>query len=212
MYALVHMSLPLIFSGDYATARKLLDEVAVLADAMGSLFWKTYGLLHQACLLTLTGRAADAVPTFIAGLAAWRSLGSTLNVPLYLGYLAKAHAELGQEDDAWRCAGEAVTAIKTTEQRMWEPEVNRLVAEVALKSRESGEAEPYFGRALEVARQQKAKSCELRAAMSMARLWRDQGKPQRARKLLAPVYSWFTEGFGMRDLKEAKALLEELVG
>ena len=210
MYALVHMSLPLLFNGDYATARSVLNEVAVLAHAMGSLFWKTYGMLHQACLLTMTGNAADAVTTFIAGLAVWRSLGPTLNVPLYLGYLAKAHAELDQTDDAWRCVGEAMTAIETTEQRLWEAEVNRLAGEVALKSRELGRTELYFERALEVARRQKAKSCELRAAMSMARLWHDQGKPQQARELLAPVYRWFTEGFDTRDLREAKALLDAL--
>ena len=80
-------------------------------------------------------------------------------------------------------------------------------AEIAEPDRESGS---YFQRALAVARQQQAKSWELRAAMSLARLWRDQGKPQQARELLAPVYGWFTEGFDTLDLKEAKALLEEL--
>jgi predicted ATPase len=74
----------------------------------------------------------------------------------------------------------------------------------------SAKAEVYFDRALAVARQQQAKSWELRAAMSMARLWRHQGKPQQARELLAPVYNWFTEGFDTRDLKEAKTLLEQL--
>jgi predicted ATPase len=210
LYALVNVSLPLLFTGDYATATKLLAEVAELADAMGSLFWKTYGMLNLACLLALTGNAAEAVATFIAGLAAWRSLGATLNEPLYLGCLAKAHAELDQSDDAWRCVGEAMTVINSTEQRMWEAEVNRLAGEVALRSREPDKAGQYFERALEVARRQKAKSCELRAAMSMARLLRDQGKPQRAHELLAPVYGWFTEGFDTLDLKEAKALLDEL--
>jgi len=83
---------------------------------------------------------------------------------------------------------------------------------LALMSSEQdvAKAQAYFDRALAVARQQKAKSWELRAAMSMARLWRDQGKPQQARELLAPVYGWFTEGFDTRDLKEAKALLDEL--
>ena len=91
-------------------------------------------------------------------------------------------------------------------------EINRVAGEIALKSPEAGppKAEEYFERALGVARQQQAKSWELRAAMSLARLWRDQGKVQQARELLAPVYGWFTEGFDTRDLKEAKALLEEL--
>ena len=96
---------------------------------------------------------------------------------------------------------------------MWEAEVHRLAGEIALKSPvpDASKAEAYFERALAVAREQQAKSWELRAAMSMARLWRDQGKRDEARVLLAPVYGWFTEGFDTLDLKEAKMLLEELV-
>ena len=129
-----------------------------------------------------------------------------------LSYLARAHAELGQFDDAWRCIGEAMTAMETTKERWFEAEVHRIAGEIALMSPEpdAAKAEAYFERALAVARQQQAKSWELRAAMSMARLWRDQGKRQQARELLAPVYGWFTEGFDTLDLKEAKALLDEL--
>ena len=126
-------------------------------------------------------------------------------------YLAKAHAEAGQLDEAWRHIDEAITAIDTTKERVWENEVNRTAGEIALKSPQpdAAKAEAYFQRALAVARQQQAKSWELRAAMSLARLWRDQGKAQQARELLAPVYGWFTEGHDTRDLKEAKKLLEE---
>ena len=133
-------------------------------------------------------------------------------MPLVLSHLASAHAELGQFDDAWRCIGEAMTVMETTKERRWEAEVNRVAGEIALKSPEpdAAKAEAYFERALSVARQQQAKSWELRAAMSMARLWRDQGKRDEARELLAPVYGWFTEGFDTLDLKEAKALLDEL--
>ena len=129
-----------------------------------------------------------------------------------LSHLARAHAELGHVDDAWRCIGEAMTAIETTKERWCEAEVNRVAGEIALKSPEpdAAKAEDYFERALAVARQQQAKSWELRAAMSLARLWRDQGKPQQARELLAPMYEWFTEGFDTLNLKEAKALLAEL--
>ena len=105
-----------------------------------------------------------------------------------------------------------MTAVETTNERWYEPEINRIKAEIALKLPQLGSAQAgaFFERALTVARTQQAKSWELRAAMSMARLWRDQGKPQQARDLLAPVSGWFTEGFDTRDLKEAKALLEEL--
>jgi predicted ATPase len=126
--------------------------------------------------------------------------------------LTGAYLKLGQFDDAWRCIGEAMTAVATTKESWCEPEINRVAGEIALLSPtpNAAKAEAYFERALAVARQQQAKSWELRAAMSMARLWRDQGKPQQARDLLAPVYGWFTEGFDTRDLREAKALLEAL--
>jgi predicted ATPase len=103
--------------------------------------------------------------------------------------------------------------IENAKERWYEAEVHRTAGEVALKSpkRDAAKAEAHFERALAVARQQQAKSWELRAAMSMARLWRDQGKRDEARELLAPVYGWFTEGFDTLDLKEAKALLDELV-
>jgi predicted ATPase len=126
--------------------------------------------------------------------------------------LTRAHAELGQFDDALCCIREAMAAIETTKESWYEAEVNRLAGEIALMSPEpdAAKAEAYFDRALSVARVQQAKSWELRAAMSMARLWRDQGKRDEARELLAPVYGWFTQGFDTLDLKEAKALLNEL--
>jgi predicted ATPase len=126
--------------------------------------------------------------------------------------LASAHAELGQFEEAWRRIGEAMTTVETTKEKWCEAEVNRTAGEIALKSSEPdvAKAQAYFARALAVARQQQAKSWELRAAMSMARLWRSQGKSQQARELLAPVYGWFTEGFDTLDLREAKALLAEL--
>jgi predicted ATPase len=131
---------------------------------------------------------------------------------LYLSYLAKAHAELGQFDDAWRCVGEAKNQVKSTKETWHEPEVHRVAGEIALMlpDADTGKAEAYFDHALSVARAQQAKSWELRAAMSIARLWRDQGKRDEARDLLAPVYGWFTEGFDTFDLKEAKALLDDL--
>ena len=133
-------------------------------------------------------------------------------MPLSLTYLTRAYAKRGQFDDAWRSIGEAVAMVETTKERWCEAEVNRIAGAIALKSPEpdAAKAEGYFERALAIARQQQAKSWELRAAMSLARLWRDQGKRDEARDLLAPVYGWFTEGFETLDLKEAKELLDEL--
>ena len=169
-------------------------------------------MAQQGWLLVLSGRASDAVHIITAGINAWRSTGATLALPGWLASLAAAYAELGQFDDARRCIGEAMTAMETTNERWFEVELNRAAGEIALKSPEpdAAKAEAYFERALAVAREQQAKSWELRAAMSMARLKRDQGKRAEARDLLAPVYGWFTEGFDTLDLKEAKMLLDEL--
>jgi predicted ATPase len=144
-----------------------------------------------------------------SSITALQSTGSTLWLPLHLPYLARAYGEVGQFDDAWRCIDEAIAAIETTNERWVEVEVHRTGGEIALLSPDpdAAKAEAYFEHALMVARKQQAKSWELRAAMSMARLWRDQGRQDEARDLLARVYGWFTEGFDTLDLKEAKALI-----
>jgi predicted ATPase len=198
--------------GNYTTASAQADETIAPADDKGAWYWKAWGLVHKGCVFATTGKAPDAVRVLTSGIAALRSTGTTLRMPTYLSYLARAYAEDGKFNDARRCIGEAMAAVETTKERWCEAEVHRIAGEIALMSpeRDATKARPYFERALAVARQQQAKSWELRAAMSMARLWRDQGKPQQARELLAPIYGWFTEGFDTRDLKEAKALLEEL--
>jgi class 3 adenylate cyclase/predicted ATPase len=210
MYALTLAFWIHIFRGSYAAANALADELFALSDEKGALWWKGLGRIAQGCALSLTGRASDAVQMMTSGLAETRSTGATLNLPNHLSYLALAHAELGQIDDARRCVGEAMTTMETNKEKWFETEVNRVAGEVVLKSLDTVKAEAYFHRALEVARQQQAKSWELRAAMSIARLRRSQGKPQQARELLAPIYGWFTEGFDTLDLQEAKALLEQL--
>jgi class 3 adenylate cyclase/predicted ATPase len=201
-----------ILRGNYAAANAQADELVALADEKGALFWKAAGMIHRGAVLALTGKASDAVQMVTTGLTVCRLAGTTMHVPSWLSFLAKARSELGQFDDAWRCIGEALTAIKTTNERWFEAEIHRMAGEIAVKppQPDAAKAEAHFERALAVARQQQAKSYELRAAMSMARLWRDRGKPQQARELLAPVYGWFTEGFDTLDLKEAKALLDAL--
>jgi predicted ATPase len=213
MFALNHTTMFVrIPCGSYATAKTALEEVITLADEKGALFWKALGKLNQAWVLTLTGKASDAIQMFTSGNAAYRSTAATIWRPLHLSHLARAHAELSQFDDAWRHMGEAMEAIETTEERWFEAEANRIAGEITLLSPEpnAAKAQTYFERALIVARKQRAKSWELRAAMSMARLRREQGKRGEARELLAPVYGWFTEGFNTGDLIEAKALLEAL--
>ncbi len=213
MFALGATSLTHFLVGDYATANMLSDELILLADEKGTLIWKGWGMMNQGCVFACTGTVSDGVQTMSSGIAAWRSTGSTLLVPGYLTNFAKANVERGNLDEARRSIDEAMALMEATGERLWEAETNRIAGEIALLSLEpnAARAEAYFERALAVARRQQAKSWELRAAMSLARLWRDQGKPQQARELLAPVYGWFTEGFDTRDLKEAKALLDELV-
>ena len=200
-----------ILCGNYRTANARADEFIALSDEKDSAYWRTFGMLQRGRLLGLTGRASDAVQMISSSLTTSRSIGTIVLDPTWLSSLASAYANIGQFVDAWRCIGEAMTAIKTTGERWFEAEVNRIAGEIAFKSSpDAAEAEGYFERALAVARAQQAKSWELRAAMSMARLWLDQGKRNEARELLAPVYGWFTEGFDTLDLREAKTLLDEL--
>jgi class 3 adenylate cyclase/predicted ATPase len=212
MYVLNFSAWTHIHCGNYATTNALVDEFSALKDQTGSVFWGAWGMMQRGWLLALTGKASDAVQTITCGVTAMQSTGTTMWIPFWLSYLARANAEIGQPDDARRCIGEAMAAVETAKERWCEAEVNRIAGEIALLSPEPdvAKAETYFERALAVARKQQAKSWELRAAMSMARLWRDQGKRDEARDLLAHVYGWFTEGFDTLDLKEAKALLDAL--
>jgi len=212
MFALAHTVLPLMLGGNYAAAHAHADELVALAAEKGSSLWKACGMMMRGLLMAVTGKAPNAVQMITSGMTAWRSAGSTLWTALDLSYLAKAYAVTGQFDDAWRCVGEAMMVMENTKETWCEAEIHRMAGEIALLSGEpdAAKAQAYFERALAVARNQQAKSWELRGAMSMARLWRDQGKPTQARELLAPIYGWFTEGFDTRDLKEAKALLDEL--
>ena len=199
MLALALTSLTHLLLGNYAEATAQADELVAMAGEKSAALFKAWGSIEQGCVLAPTSKASDAVHRITSGIAAFRSTGATYFLPTWLSYLAKAYADLGQFDDAWHCIGEAIVVVEKTKETWWEAEVNRIAGEIALMSPE-----------LAVARKQQAKSWELRAAMSMARLWRDQGKRDAARELLAPVYGWFTEGFDTLDLKEAKALLEEL--
>jgi class 3 adenylate cyclase len=187
-------------------------RLVALADERGAPYGKALGTVVRGWLFAVTGKASDAVWAITSGITSLRSTGATLYKPRHLSFLAMAYAEIGQLDDAWRCIDDAIEKVERSKEKWGEAEVHRIAGEIALKSPapDPEKAETYFEHALAVARQQQAKSWELRAAMSMARLWHSQGKPQQARELLAPVYGWFTEGFDTRDLKEAKALLEGL--
>ena len=145
------------------------------------------------------------------GRAAYRATGAELLRSVFLGLLAESYAQGGQFEAGLATVVEALGVVESTGEQEYEAELYRLKGEPTLQqSQDIAEAEQCFHKALEIARHQQAKSWELRAATSLARLWQGQGKTTEARELLAPVYNWFTEGFETADLKDAKALLDQL--
>jgi predicted ATPase len=210
MYALFNTVFALSMCGRYEKALAQLDELASLATEQDAVLWKSVVRIGRGSLFAQMGEAADAVQMTPRGLSAWQATGSTCFLPWLLSHLAKSYGELGQIDEAWHHVREAMTAVAASKETWFEPEAHRIAGEIAVKEWSVLKAEASFNHALSLARGQQAKSWELRAAMSMARLWRDQGKRDEASDLLAPVYGWFTEGFDTLDLKEAKVLLDEL--
>jgi predicted ATPase len=160
------------------------------------------------------GRNEEGIEQIQEGLAESRAVGAELLRPYHLCVLAEACMETGRLHDGLNALTEALAAADEHENRHYEAEMHRLQGELLLRQHDSNtaEAQRCFERAIEVARQQSAKSWELRATTSLARLLREQGKRDEARTMLAEIYGWFTEGFGTRDLKDAKALLDELEG
>jgi predicted ATPase len=212
MFALLHAGFNNMHCRDYAAAIAQIDELVALADERGAPFWKGTGTAARGWFFTEAGKAPDAVLAITSGITSLRLTGATLYEPMHLSNLAMAYTALCQLDDARRCIDDAIEKVQRSKEKWSEAEAHRIAGEIALKAPgpDKEKAEECFGRALAVARQQQAKWWELRAAMSMARLWRDQGEWQQARELLAPIYGWFTEGFDILDLKNAKALLDEL--
>jgi TOMM system kinase/cyclase fusion protein len=174
--------------------------------AMDSIL-RSWALAHQ-------GQAQEGIEQITQGLRAHRATGAEEGRPCFLSLLAEAHGTLGEPEAGLTILTEALTLMDTTGERVWEPELYRLKGELLLQcsSDNHTEAETCFHQAIAIAQNQQAKSWELRATTSLARLWQCQGKRQEAYDLLAPVYHWFTEGFDTADLQDAKALLDALKG
>ena len=211
LFALTLTALTHVCCRDHTAATVHLEECIALAQQEVP-YIKHLATGNRGCALAQTGKPSEAIQAISAAIVGLRTIGASVWGTAWLAHLALAYAELGKLDYAWRYIDEAMTAVETTKEGWYQAEINRIAGEIALKLQEpdTAKAEEHFERALAVARQQQAKSWELRAVTSMARLWRDQCKPRQARELLAPVYGWFTEGFDTPDLKEAKALLDEL--
>ncbi|MCZ6679230.1 MAG: AAA family ATPase [Candidatus Poribacteria bacterium] len=187
------------------------SEFAV-ATEQGFPLWVAGGTFLRGWALTAQGQENDGIAQMRQGLDAWRATGAGMLSPYFLALLAEAYGKVGQPERGWTVLAEAIAAMETTDERSHEPELHRLKGELllTLSTENQAEAEVCFRQALDTARRQHARSWELRAAMSLSRLWQQRGKKEDARQLLAGIYGWFTEGFDTADLKAAEAQLEEL--
>jgi predicted ATPase len=175
-------------------------------------FFRAHAMVLRGWALVGQGKGEEGIAQLREGLVAYRATGADLECSHWLALLAEAHRDTGQPEEGLRAIAEALDHVAQTGIVYYEPELHRLEAEPRLRldTPDAQRAEASFLRALKTARKQQAKSLELRAATSLARLWGEQGRRAEARNLLAPVYGWFTEGFDTADLKEAQALLHQL--
>jgi predicted ATPase len=200
------------FRWDVPAVREQAEAAVALSIEHGFPFWAAAGTILRGWALAMQGQGEAGMAQVCQGIAAYRATEAPLLVAYYCTLLAEVSAHLGHPEDGLQALVEAHTLMEQQEERYWEAEVCRLRGVLLLRQpgASQAEAEACFQQALDVARRQEAKSLELRAAMSLARLWQQQCKRAAAYELLAPIYGWFTEGFDTADLKDAKALLVEL--
>ena len=194
------------------TAKEHAEAAISLTTEQGFLHWRVYSAILHGWTLAQQGQGKEGIEQMYQGLRAYRATGAEIWRPYWLALLAEAHGIIGQPEAGLTVLAEAMMFVETTGDRWYDPELYRLKGELLLQqnSDNQAEAETCFQHAIRIAQSQQAKSWELRASTSLARLWQKQGKHQEAYDLLAPVYGWFTEGFDTLDLKDAKALLDEL--
>jgi predicted ATPase len=201
------------FCRDVPAVHEQAEAAVALSTEQGFTQWAAWGTSIRGWAAAMQGQGAEGMAQVRQGIAAWRATGAALLVPYLCTVLADVADHLGHIEDGLQALAEAHTLVEQQEERWWEAEVYRLRGVLLLRQpgTSQAEAETWLQRALDVARRQEAKSLELRAAVSLSRLWQQQGKRTEAYELLAPIYGWFTEGFDTVDLQEAKALLEALV-
>jgi hypothetical protein len=199
---------------DVAATQAYAEATIALAIAQGLEHRIAQGRMMRGWARAMQGDAATGVAHLQQGLEAVQNRGQKLYHPYHLALLAEAYGKAGQPAAGLPCLAEALTRVEATEERWWEAELYRLKGELLLRlpRPDLSQATSCFHQALEVARSQQAKSLELRAALSLSRLWQQHGKRDQARQLLTEVYSWFTEGFETPDLQEARAWLEASTG
>jgi predicted ATPase len=172
--------------------------------------WFGHATVCRGFALVGLGQKMEGIAQIQTGLAAWYVTGARLQDTQWLGFLAEAHLQAGQFAASLDVLDRAAEVAAETGECHYQAEVYRLRGAALAETGEAAEGASWLQQAIDTARGQQAKSLELRAATSLARLWCDRGKRAQARDLLAPVYGWFTEGFDTADLKDAKALLDEL--
>jgi class 3 adenylate cyclase/predicted ATPase len=194
------------------TADELAEAALALSTKHGFAFWSSLIVFMQGWSLCQQGRGSEGVARMRTGFADAEATGAKMMRPMFCALLTEGYGQLGQLHEAWRMLSDALGAVEESGQRHYEAEMYRFKGQLHLRESppDVEQAVTCFQRALDIARQQQAKSWELRAAMSLARLWRDQGRPGEAHDLLAPIHGWFTEGFDTADLKDAQALLDEV--
>jgi predicted ATPase len=197
---------------EWSTAHERAEASLALSTEQAFVHWVGPGMFWQGWALAAQGNYEEGVAQMQHGLAAWQAVGAMSRRSAWLALLAEAHGGNGQAEAGLCLLAEALVVMDQTGARHDEPELYRIKGELLLRKAVPDESQvaACFHQALAVARQQQAKSWELRAAISLGRLWQRQGQRVEARELLAPIYGWFTEGFDTADLQEAKALLEEL--
>jgi predicted ATPase len=229
-YVLLHVTRLYQWRRDVSATLTWGEAAMALCAEHGFRQYVSIGRLLHGWALAAQGQADAGLAQMRQGLTAYEATGAAMWRPYFLAMLAEGYGQMGAANEGLQGLAEALTAVQHTGERVWEAELHRLQGELVLQSRhkplvpegsmsyatghtpQPAAAEACFHQALAVARHQQAKSLELRAATSLARLWQQQGKRDEAHKLLAPVYGWFTEGFETVDLHEAKALLENLGG
>jgi predicted ATPase len=211
-FALMYSAMVGAFGRDVSSAAAHAATLLELSREHKLDLWAASATLVQGWAMARQGQGAAGLAVIHRGLADWRNSGAEWMRPFFLGLLAEACALSGDVQRGLDALDEALATVERTGERWPEAELYRLRGQLlaALPDGRPDEASAAFQHAIQIARRQSTKSWELRAATSLARLWRDQGKPADARNLLAPVHAWFTEGFETPDLKEAKALLDTL--
>jgi predicted ATPase len=197
---------------DVPAVLKHADAAVILSTEQGFPFWAAQGMVFRGWALVMQGQGEEGMKQVRQGIASYRATGASAFFPYLCTWLAEVCDHLGHPEDGLQALAEAHTLMEQHEDRWWEAEVSRLRGVLLLRQTmpQQVEAETWLQRALNVARRQEARGLELRAALSLARLWQQQGRRDAARQLLGAVYGWFTEGFDTTDLQEARRLLEEL--